>query len=232
MKKIKNEELKEIALKCSLFSHLSDQEVDSLLKESRVVDVKEHEILANLGQPANEFFLTLCGELKVLVSSQKGEEKILHIIHARETFATVLMFLEKPIYPASIIALEDSRVLAIPNAKYKHILSQSPKACFGLLADYAYRNRQLVDEIENITLQNAKYRVLSYLKRDAKTNMSGDLVVSLRISKQAIASRMSIKPETLSRILSTLKKDGIIEQSEKKITLLGVDWIDQYLDDR
>jgi len=54
----------------------------------------------------------------------------------------------------------------------------------------------------------------------------------LRISKQAIASRMSIKPETLSRILSTLKKDGIIEQSEKKITLLDVDWIDQYLDVR
>lgn len=222
--------IKKVALECFLINQLPTKQIEILLQASRVIDVKETRTLTKQDQSAEDFYLVLCGEFKVAKISPKGAEKILHIIQPRETFATVLMFLDKPVCPVTITALMDSKVLAIPNKLYKSMLAKSPEACFRLLADFAQRNRTLIDEIESVSLKNANYRVIDFILKESTTNAEGDTTMKLRISKQTIASRLSIKPETLSRILAKLKKDGVIEQNDKLITINELEWMKTYLD--
>ncbi|MCP4011219.1 MAG: winged helix-turn-helix domain-containing protein, partial [Proteobacteria bacterium] len=45
------------------------------------------------------------------------------------------------------------------------------------------------------------------------------------------ASRLAITPETLSRILSKLKRDSIIQVSDKQVTLQNIDWMRKFVAD-
>ena len=217
--------------KCALFLQFPAEKVDHILSRSRLVDLEEGEFLVQQGDPATEFYLVLKGELKLATSSSVGQEKILHIIHPGQTFAEVLMFLGKPKFPASVEALIASQVLCFSSDLYKSLLSESIDACFGLLGEFALRNRQLVGEIEALTLYNATFRVVQYLLKEIPSNQNSATSVKLRARKNVIALRLAITPETLSRILSKLKRDGIIRVSDKDVTLQNIDWMRKFVAD-
>lgn len=221
--------IRELVCDCGLFNRLPADKVDEIMASSRLVDIKEGDMLTQQGQPATEFFLVLSGELKLATTSSMGQEKTLHIIHAGQTFAEVLMFLERPHYPAGITALANSHLLAFPNHVYMSVLRNSTEACFSLLGEYAMRNRGLVGEIEALTLYNASFRVIQYLLKEIPSHQISAMSVQLRAPKNVIASRLAITPETLSRILSKLKRDGIIAVSDKQITLLDLEWMRKFI---
>jgi len=64
--------------------------------------------------------------------------------------------------------------------------------------DLSLRLRALVDEITTLSLQTGSCRVASYLLENAPENED---TFKLEIAKGVIAARLSIKPETFSRIL-------------------------------
>ena len=226
---IHDQQVKDAVYSCGLFNRLPRTKVDEILTGSRLICLDESEILAQQGEPATEFFLLLDGELKLATTSSMGQEKTLHIIHAGQTFAEVLMFLDRPCYPAAVTALVKSRLVAFPNDTYRAVLSKSTEACFGLLGEYALRNRSLVGEIEALTLYNASFRVVQYLLKEIPSHQVHSTSVELRAPKNVIASRLAITPETLSRILAKLKRDGVIEVSDKRIILKDLEWMRKFM---
>lgn len=221
--------IRDLVCECGLFNRFSADKVDEIMASARLVNIKEGDMLTQQGQPATEFFLVLDGELKLATTSPMGQEKTLHIIHAGQTFAEVLMFLKRPNYPAGVTALVNSQLIAFSNQVYLSVLRGSTEACFNLLGEYALRNRSLVGEIEALTLYNASFRVIQYLLKEIPSHQVSSMSVELRAPKNVIASRLAITPETLSRILSKLKRDGIIEVSDKQITLLDLDWMRKFI---
>lgn len=216
---------------CALFRSLTEDQVKALMSEARLIERKEKEIFLQQGQTAKEFFLVISGELKLALTSRTGQEKVLHLLRPGDTFAEALMFLEKPKYPATATALSPCKVMAFPNELYRAIIAISPDACFGMLGEYSMRIRQLVSEIEFLTTHNATFRVIRYLLNEIPRSYLGATSVELRTPKHAIASRLSITPETLSRILAKLRRDGIIEISEKHVTLHDTDWMRKFVSD-
>jgi CRP-like cAMP-binding protein len=226
-----NKPAQDAVRECALFLQFPARKVDYILQRSRLIDLEEGDFLVQQGDPAKEFFLVLKGELKLAMSSSSGQENILHIIHPGQTFAEVLMFLGKPQFPASVEALAESQVMGFSSDLYKSLLSESVDACFGLLGEFALRNRQLVGEIEALTLYNATFRVVQYLLKEIPSNQNSATSVKLRARKNVIALRLAITPETLSRILSKLKRDGIIQVSDKEVTLQNIDWMRKFVAD-
>ena len=226
-----NSDVRTAMLSSALFNQLSTKQIDKMIGVARVIKCKEKEDLLRQGQPAVDFFLVASGELKLALTSRLGQEKILHILQPGDTFAEALMFLKKPFYPATATALMPSCVLAFPNKLYKSMLGESPDACFGILGQYSLRIRNLISEIEALTTHNATYRVVRYLLNEIPRSELGSSAVTLRTPKHAIASRLSITPETLSRILSKLKSEGAIEISEKRVKLRDVDKMRKFVDE-
>jgi CRP-like cAMP-binding protein len=81
------------------------------------------------------------------------------------------------------------------------------------------REHFLLDEIEQISLQNATQRVMAYLLHHAGEAESANRV-TLNIPKHILASRLTIKPETLSRVLARLKGKGFIRLKGEVIMIL------------
>jgi CRP/FNR family transcriptional regulator, dissimilatory nitrate respiration regulator len=192
-----------------LFLRLSDEQLQRVAQKAHRMTLKEGETLFHQQDPAERFYLLLSGQIKLFRMSPDGYEKVIEIVTPGCTFAEALMFQDLPRYPVSAEALQNTEVVSIDSQDFADMLRGSADTCFLLLADMSMRLRGLISEIDVLTLHSATSRVASYLLTQAEEEGSNKL--ELKVSKQTLASRLSVKPETFSRIIKSLNTQGAVE---------------------
>ena len=178
------------------------------------------EILFHAGDPAEQFFVVESGLIKLSRSNPDGQEKVIHLVRPRESFAEAVMFMDAKRFPVTAEALETSRLVAIPSDAYRNVLKDSPDTCMRLLADLSMRLRHRLDDIDQLTLQQSRPRVVRYLLAQASGQIHAGDEVQLPAPKHVVASRLSMTPETLSRILHELGSGGLIRVQRRRVTLV------------
>jgi len=202
-----------------LFRRLPDDAFNSILAQSNLTSLKRNKLLFEKGDLAKRFFMVRHGQMMLYQTSIDGNEKVVDIIGPGQTFAEAVMFMEGGRYPVNAKATCDTELFFFDNKLFMEQLRHSNELCFALMADMSTRLKGLLTEISELTIYNAKHRLVSYLlgqindKKDHPT-------IKLKATKSMIASRLSITPETFSRIISKLKKDGLITIEDESITLM------------
>jgi CRP-like cAMP-binding protein len=193
-----------------LFAGLSPPQMQRLLTVSHVDDYEAGHLLFDRGQPASHFFIVLDGQINLVLYSKTGEEKIVDIIGPGMSFAEAVMFMEAPGYPLSAVAAAHSSVARFPSREYVSILRESPETCLRMLGNLSQRLHMRIREIEYLTLESATHRLVRLIESRLPVDVQGPAEVTLQESRQELASRLSMKPETLSRILRHLADAGAI----------------------
>ena len=126
-------------------------------------------------------------------------------------------------YPVSAEALEDSTLCRIPNEAYVELIRSNTDALMRLLADISRRLHARVSEIEHLTIQNARTRLASYIMDHlVEPPVADQARAHLDLPRRVIASRLSIQPETLSRLLRNLAEEGIVSVDDKEVLVHSV----------
>jgi len=200
-----------------LLKALNTAQFQALLANASVYDLVEGEFLFQQGQPLEQLFICIEGFIKLFRLTPNGDEKIVEIISAGNSFAEAVLFLGGQQYPVHAVALKPAQVLGINAKQYQQILRSSVDVCFHLMVLMSKRMHWLLTEVDRLTLHNATFRLLSWLL-EAPTHASNTIL--LDVPKHVLASRLSIKPETLSRILKRLSEQQLIRVDEQMIELL------------
>ena len=127
------------------------------------------------------------------------------------------MFLERPHYPVGAQALQATEVLSFDALDFADMLKGSVETCFVMLGSMSQRLRMQLREIDELSLHSATCRVASYLLKQAPVDSD---VFELPVAKQVVASRLSVKPETFSRIIKSLSDDRVIQIAGSRVTIL------------
>lgn len=200
-----------------LFEPLSGEQLERISQSAEEIRLTSGEALFSQGEPAHRFFLVIQGMIKLFLLSKEGDEKVIEVIPPGKSFAEAVMFMEPAGYPLNASAVGDTRLLAFGNRAFLDLLEESPALTRKLLATMSRRLHGLLREIDELTLHNATYRFVTYLLEQDRRDQSR---IDLSMPKQLVASRLSIKPETLSRILARLRERGLIQIDGERITLL------------
>lgn len=206
-----------------LLSGLNAVQFDNVMQTSRVLEFDEGQTIFNRGDNADQFFLVRRGQIKLFRVSPEGHEKVIEIVTPGRTFAEALMFMERPAFPVGATALQASELLAFDSASFLDILRHSVDACFRLMGDMSLWLHSRLNEIEALSVQNATLRLTNYLLRDATNESNGSIDVALDIPKYVLASRLSVTPESLSRILQNMQKSELITVKGNTIHIHDVD---------
>lgn len=212
----RSQEIIEALKRSHLFSSLTDLQLDRVYRHSRIVELEDGQLLFSQGEDVVCFYLVLSGKIKLYRVSPDGQEKIIEIVPAGEVFAEALMFMDQPYYPVSAAALSNTVVVGIEAKDFKAMLWDSVDTCLLLLGDMSFRLRKLIHEIDTLTLHSGTCRVASYLLQHAPEDQE---CFDLDVAKSVIAARLSVKPETFSRIIKNLREQGIISIDGNKITI-------------
>jgi len=208
----------------SLFSGLTDSQRAQLLETAQCRILSNDEILFLQGNPAQQFYWLESGLVKLFRSSATGEEKIIEIVRPGHTFAEAIMFMDRQQgrYPVSAQAIAAGKVWCFNNQQFLNLLRGSVDGCFRMLATMSQRLHHHVKEIDRLTLQTATERVINYLLQELPPEATEQGEVRLPIAKQTLAATLSIKPETFSRTLAKLSKEGLLEIAGNTIRLTNV----------
>jgi CRP-like cAMP-binding protein len=201
-----------------LLFRLSDVELQRVSAHALRQSLEEGQWLFSQGDPAKRFYLVQSGQIRLFRLSPEGAEKVIEIVSPGQTFAEALMFLNAPRYPVCAAALGPAKVIAIDARDFAAMLRESVDTCFVVMGALSQRLRGLIGEIDNLTLHTAKSRVARYLLAHCPEDRRA---FELDVRKGVLASRLSVKPETFSRVVKQLTQDGIIEVHGAHITILN-----------
>lgn len=212
-----------------LFDSLTELQLEQIVQSAHLNKYSAKSPLFEAGSDAQRFFLVRKGQIKLFSISADGDEKVVEIIYPHQTFAEAIMFMKKKKYPVSAEAIVDSEVYSFDMKVFQQLLHDSIETCFHLLASMSQRLHSRIDDINNLTLHNATYRLVIYLLEQLPPDAITLSEIHLSTPKSIIASRLSIKPETFSRILTRLASKGLISVNGNDITLLDVDGLREIL---
>lgn len=202
-----------------LLSELEDAQLERMRASRRTLTLAAGEALFHMGDRSAHFYYLDSGAIKLFRLSPGGQEKIVEIIRPGQTFAEAVMFFTRPLYPVNAQALEDSTLTAFDSSVFLEMLHQSTDLCLRLLGTLSVRLHQRVNEIDALSLQNATLRVVNFLlaRLPDAVEQDGDPVIELEAAKKDIAGRLSIQPETFSRVLHALTESGAIDVAGRRI---------------
>ena len=202
-----------------LFQGLSRGEYEDLAMI--VVDqvIRKGQTIFEEGDEGEGFYVVVSGRVKVFKLSPDGKEQILHIFGAGEPFGEAAVFAGEK-FPANAEALEESRVFFFPRRAFVELIGQNPSLALNMLAVLSRRLRKLASLVEDLSLKEVPGRLAAYLLYWSE-GKKGDVEVQLEVSKNQLASLLGTIPETLSRILAKLSREGFIKSNgPRQIQLL------------
>lgn len=200
-------------------SGLDEQQQQRLLQASMHHRLAANEHLFRRNDAASHFFVVLSGRIKLYRLSADGDEKILGLTGPNASFAEGVLFMQQPCYPVNAQALEETEVVGLDRDTYLAILRDSFPTCLSVMAEVTGRIQGLLNEIESLTLRDSRYRVVNFLVNLLPPTASTETRVELPARKSAIAARLSIRPETLSRAFRMLHEEGLIGMQDNKVVI-------------
>lgn len=203
----------------SFFSELSGDDIERVARYTRERTLEKGEVLFQRGDPVHGFFFVVSGQVKLAVSSAQGNEKVVEIISPMQSFGEAVMFMDRP-YPVFAESLVVTRLLHIGQAIVSDLIDQDSSFARKVLAGMAIRLHSMIQDVETYSLRSSTQRVIGYLLQQTDDDgIAGARDIELPTSKQIIASRLNLTPETLSRIFHDLVDAGLITVHGKHISL-------------
>ncbi|MDR2881222.1 MAG: Crp/Fnr family transcriptional regulator [Azoarcus sp.] len=228
-----NLDVKTLLASQPLFSGLAPENIARIAQDVRDFRASKGEVLFNKGDECKGMHLVIAGQIKLSFISSQGHEKIVEIIRPNHVFGEALMFMERA-YVVSAQALTDSWILFFPKATIFNELDRDPQLARKMLAGLSMRLHQLISDIEGYSLHSGKKRIINYLLQEIpSTALLGDnhsFTIKLAISKNTIASRLSMTQEHFSRIQHELMELGLIAVQGREIHIPDIRKLQQYDD--
>jgi CRP-like cAMP-binding protein len=127
--------------------------------------------------------------------------------------------MDDEIYSSSVIAMEDSRLLLLHRDHFRRCIAELPGMSYGLLRALCGRLREADDKIGGLMLLDVAGRVSHLLLEMA--DRAGNPHIPNVPTHQVIAQMVGSSRETVSRTMSSLSAQGLIETSRAGVTVLS-----------
>lgn len=201
---------------CDLFASLDARAWDAVLERTRPVRIAAGKVLFCAGDDARRFYFLRQGAMKLVRRNADGQEKVLEVVRPGGTFAEAVMFVRQS-YPVDAEAIEPSELLAFDSDHYRALLRENPDASMALLSRYARRIHFLLESVHDLALRSAAERLAEYVLERLEPGAPG---FEIGFSKQVLAARLGMRPESLSRAFAQLERRQLVRVSGAYVQVL------------
>ncbi len=175
-------------------------------------------MVCEAGAAVDGFYVLIEGRVKLAILSAEGAERVIDIVLPGAVFGESSPFLDEP-SPVYAEALCDCSVLSISRERLREAVERWPAVALALLTSLARNVRTLTRDLEACCLLSAGQRVARFLLNEASCGQGtvDEAQVSLPAAKVVVASSLNLTPETFSRELHVLVRDGLIDVGHRTI---------------
>lgn len=214
-----------------LFNGLDSAVVERIANSSNELDAPRGATVFRRGQAATGMHIVLVGQVKLTLRSDNGDERIMEIPGAGQTFGETAMFLGRP-HLADADTVVDSKLLHINKEILLAEVRCDPEFSQKVIANLSERLYRHVANLEICMLSSGVRRVIRYLlNHDSEDRFDGARHVTLPTKKWIIASNLNLTQEHFSRILHSLVHEDLIQVDGRQVCIPDVTRLRAYAAD-
>ncbi len=186
-----------------------------LCKDKKVKQVKKKsEVFAEGDTPQSVFFVH-SGEIKTFKAHPEGKELITNL-YKKDDFFGFEPILENTEYQESAVALQDCEVIVIPKHDFLTLLYSQPDVSAAFISMLCKKVTDKEKQLVNLAYSSVRQRTAEAL---LKTSALKGEKEKMSISREDLARMVGTASESVIRILSEFKDEGLIDIESGKITL-------------
>lgn len=204
------------------FKDIKDEEIQKILDEEvyLVKSYKKGKIIANQGEACNSLSIIIEGKAVVQNVYENGKVLTLANLNEGDAFAEAVIFVKEAIYPSTVMAIENCKIIVFPKKTILNIMKKNTKFTENFLGLLSQKLVNLNKKIKLIELDTIRRKICKLLLDNYKAKNS--LVLKIK-SKKELAEEMGVTRPSLSRELINMKNSGLIDFNLKEIKILDLE---------
>lgn len=203
---------REIFRNISLFSHLSDNEIEKLIEISSISKYDKNSILYYETEDMDKLLFLIEGQIKVYKIDKYDNEIFLYYIYSNSMVSELSNLNDNNIRCFSNAEfVEDSTVLLVDFEKFKEMFLYENEFIKKFIEQLIYKNQQLQCIVNRELVFDATSKVAFMLINDLK--------MFNQLKRTEVSLLLHIQPETLSRVLKKLSRSEIITIERGKVII-------------
>jgi CRP/FNR family transcriptional regulator, cyclic AMP receptor protein len=220
------DDIKKVLSEFTLFRDLTDYELGKIADIAITREWKKQSHVFLQGDPLENVYFISDGKVKVYKSDIHGKEQIVAMMKKGEMFPHVGFF-RKGDYPAYAEVLEPSTLIAVPISKFESVLIENPELCIKVFKVLGEKIVDLQNRLEEQILNNTYEQIVKLLIRLAQKHgkeiEDGTILLKSEFTNKDLANMIGTTRETISRTLTKMKKDDLIEVDDNGHMILDID---------
>ena len=195
----------------SLFSNLSNEDLNLLAKDIELVKVPKGRVISKAGQKNRGLIIPIDTRLQVTEDTSEGRLISLAVVHP---FAVIGLdsALTNRISLENVQVVDGGTMIVISTETFVSQLSRVGALAIGVAIEMATRLRRIRQDRSILMEPRAFNRIFAYLLSMVSTEEDGTHWVKELPAQQQIAEVTNTSRETVSRAISALNRAGILEK--------------------
>jgi CRP-like cAMP-binding protein len=207
------------------FNNLAHEDIHEVNKSFSDAQFNAGDIIYLNGEKAARLCVIASGSVKLIKQNNNGNEILIDILKQGEFFGNLDPF-GGAVYQETAIVQTHSCIMKIDTENFRGILKKFPSAAIIVMDIMSKRLREAQELIQQLGANSVESRIAhTLLKLGQKLGEEKEigLLIQIPLSRNDIAGMTGTTPETASRIISRLQKDGIIETGRKWLAIKKID---------
>jgi CRP-like cAMP-binding protein len=204
------------------FSKLSLEDVNEVQKSFRQRHYSKGDLIQMAGDPADRLSVVAAGTVKMVRPTLDGQDVLLEFLGPGEHFGS-LADLGDESYREDVTAHTPCCILYTTSDVYQDLLKRYPVVALSTLELVSQRLRHAHSTIEQLSAHPVNHRIATALLRlaEKRGREEGEgTLIEMPLSRQNIADMTGAKVETVSRVMSEFKREGLIDSGRRWISVL------------
>lgn len=219
-------DIAEIVKENQLFNNLNTDNIRKIIKCSKaeVQNFYKGQVILEKGTKIKKLGIIIEGELNLVSRKYNGTRVIITSLGINDLFGEALIFSTDKIVPYDLVSSDKSKIVFIPCEFFinmcPHACSFHRKVTSNMLAVLSDKIIMLNNKINILNSETIKVKIAVYLLDIYKKNRK--LIFDIPMKRQELADFLNIKRPSLSRELSNMQHDGIIDVYRSTVKILDL----------
>lgn len=213
----------EVIKNCNLFQQLDKEEIEAICDTlpHKIVKYAKGETIFDEGEHCEALGLVLKGKIELSTFFVSGDVSNLITLGPSDIFGEAILFSPKDDYPISITAVTACEILYLNKQTLIHTMEEHPIFLENYLNLLSRKLLFLNDKFKLLSLSTIRGKIAHVLIKLSKEQNS--MTVKLPFSKEKMALHICTRRPSLSRELSKMKHDGLIDYDKSIVKILDYD---------
>lgn len=216
-------------LESNLFINVNEEDLIKTLKQTpySVTIYNKDEIIAIEGDDCNSLGIILEGLVEIQKVFPSGQVTTINHFKTGDIFGEALIFSDEHTYPATVSTTTNAKIMYIDKINITDLLISNPTILNNFIAILSNRIIMLSQRISSLSQDTIRKKIAKFLLDEQKKQNTNSL--TFNYTRKRMAELLNIQRPSLSRELTNMKAEGIIDFQKNKIKILKLDLLKQSL---